>query len=93
MEKTKKSMYETLKAENKDITREDIEAYDEMLGNKDFDYVNDKIGASTMWSIIEDAIEAGDSSNEFISRLENYITLGDVDVKKKALNLYNKYVL
>lgn len=93
VEKTKRSMLETLKTENKDITKEDIEDYYNMLGDKDFDFFNEKIGASEMWGILEDATEAGDNSNEFVSRLENYITLGDVDVKKKALNLFNKYVL
>lgn len=93
IEKTKKSMYETLKAENKDITKEEIEAYYDMLGDKDFDYFNDKIGASEMWSILEDATEAGDNKNDFIKRLNNYITLGDEDVKNKALGLFNKYVL
>lgn len=93
VEQTKKSMYETLKAQNKDISKEDIEAYYEMLGNKDFEYFNDKIGASTMWSIIEDAIEMGDTKKEFLDRLNNYITLNDVDIREKAIRLYNKYVL
>lgn len=93
VELTKKSMYETLKAQNKDISKEDIEAYYEMLGNKDFEYFNDKIGASTMWSIIEDAIEMGDTKKGFLDRLNNYITLNDVDIRDKAISLYNKYIL
>lgn len=93
VEQTKKSMYETLKSQGKDISKEDIEAYYEMLGNKDFDYFNDKIGASTMWSIIEDAIEYGDTKKGFLDRLNNYITLNDVDIREKALSLYNKYIL
>ena len=93
VEETKKSMYETLKAQNKDISKEDIENYYEMLGNKDFEYFNDKIGASTMWSIIEDAIEMGDTKKGFLDRLNNYITLNDVDIREKAISLYNKYIL
>ena len=92
-EQTKKSMYETLKAQGKDITKEDIESYYEMLGNKDFDYFNDKIGASTMWSIIEDTTEYGDTKKGFLDRLNNYITLNDVDIREKAISLYNKYIL
>ena len=93
VEQTKKSMYETLKAQGKDISKEDIENYYEMLGNDDFDYFNEKIGASTMWSIIEDAIEYGDTKKRFLDRLNNYITLNDVDIREKAIRLYNKYVL
>lgn len=93
VEQTKKSMYETLKTQGKDITKEDIEKYYEMLGNKDFDYFNDKIGASNMWSIIEDAIDADDTQNSFLKRLNNFITLNDVDIRSKAISLYNKYIL
>lgn len=93
MEKTKKSMYETLKARDKNITKEDIETYYNMLGDKDFDYFNDKIGASTMWALIEDSIEKEENQDEFLKRLNNYITLNDEDVKAKAMRLYEKYVL
>lgn len=90
---TKKSMYKTLHLKDDEISKEDIENYYEMLGNDDFDYFNDKIGASTMWSIIEDAIEIGDTKKRFLDRLNNYITLNDVDIREKAIRLYNKYVL
>lgn len=93
MEKTKKSMYETLKTQGKEVTKEDIEAYYEMLGNKDFDYFNEKIGASAMWSIIEDAINYEDTEKGFLSRLNNYLTLNDVDIQVKAKRLYEKYVI
>lgn len=93
-EQTKKTMYETLKiAPDSKISKEDVETYYEMLGNNDFDYFNDKIGASAMWSLMEDAKEMNLSENEFISLLNKYITINDEDVRNKAIRLYNKYVI
>ena len=92
-EKTKKSMYETLKIKNREITKQDIEDYYDMLGDKDFDYFNEKIGASTMWSILEEAVEYDDNSNQFVKRLNNFITLEDEDIRNKALRLWEKYVI
>ena len=89
---TKKSMFQTLKIKNDDLTMEDIESYYEMLGDKDFDTFNDKIGASEMWAIIDESIDAGDNQNAFLKRLSSHITLNDVDLRKKAINLFNKYV-
>lgn len=89
---TKKSMFKTLKLKNDNLTMEDIESYYEMLGDKDFDAFNDKIGASEMWAIIDESIDAGDNKSAFLKRLSSHITLNDVDLRKKAINLFNKYV-
>lgn len=89
---TKKSMYKTLKIKNDNLTMEDIESYYEMLGDKDFDAFNEKIGASEMWAIIDESIDAGDNQNQFLKRLSSHITLNDVDYRKKAINIFNKYV-
>lgn len=90
--KTKESMFKTLKIKDDTLTMEDIESYYEMLGDKDFESFNEKIGASEMWAIIDDAIENNDNKNQFLSRLGNLITLNDVDLRKKAINIFNKYV-
>lgn len=89
---TKKAMFKTLKIKNDNLTMEDIESYYEMLGDKDFDTFNDKIGASEMWAIIDESIDAGDNRNQFLKRLTSHITLNDVDLRKKAINIFNKYV-
>lgn len=89
---TKKSMYKTLKIKNDNLTMEDIESYYEMLGDKDFDAFNEKIGASEMWAIIDESIDAEDNQNQFLKRLSSHITLNDVDYRKKAINIFNKYV-
>lgn len=90
--KTKESMFKTLKMKDDSLTMKDIEDYYDMLGDKDFDYFNDKIGASEMWAIIDDAIEAGDDKNQFLKRMNSLISLNDSDIVKKAVNLFNKYV-
>ena len=90
--KTKKSMFKTLKLKDDKLSMSDVEDYYNMLGDKDFDYFNEKLGASEMWAVIEDSIEANDNQNEFIKRLNTLITLNDSDIKQKAINLFNKYV-
>lgn len=64
-----------------------------MFGDNDFAYFADKIGASTLQEIIYDAIKNDDSEDDFISRLELYIEINDLDIREKAIRLYNKYVL
>ena len=92
IKRTKDSMFKTLKMKEDSLTMEDIEDYYNMLGDKDFDYFNEKIGASEMWAIIDDAIEAGDDKNQFLKRMNSLISLNDSDLVKKAINLFNKYV-
>lgn len=89
---TKKAMLRTLKSENDDLTMDDIEFYYNMLGDSDFDFFADKIGSSDLWALIDDAVEQGDNQDQFLSRLGRYITLNDVDIRRKAINLFNKYV-
>lgn len=97
IEETKKatidSIKETLSEENrKRVTEEDAEFYYDMLGDDDFDYFADKIGASTLWQLIDEAIEMNDTEDSWLNRLGNYITLNDLDIRDRAIRLYNKYV-
>ena len=90
--RTKESMYKTLKTKDNKLTREDIETYYEMLGNNDFDYFNEKIGASSMWALIDESIENEDNQRQFLNRINSLISLNDEDIKKKAINLFKNYV-
>lgn len=91
---TIKSIQATLSDEKRGlVTREDAEFYYDMFGNDDFDYFAEKIGASTLWQLIDEAIENNDSEDDWISRLGRYITLNDLDVRERAIRLYNKYIL
>lgn len=91
---TIKSIQATLSDEKRGlVTREDAEFYYDMFGNDDFNYFAEKIGASTLWQLIDDAIENNDSEDDWINRLGRYITLNDLDVRERAIRLYNKYIL
>lgn len=92
IKKTKESMFRTLKMKDDNLTMEDIENYYDMLGDKDFDYYNEKFGASTMWSVIEDAIEANDDQQAFIKRMNGLLTLNDKEMTDRVIRLFNKYV-
>ena len=78
--------------EDEEFTEEDAEDFYDMFGDNDFAYFADKIGASKLQEIIYDAIKANDDEDDFLSRLELYIELNDLDIREKAIRLYNKYV-
>ena len=90
---TIKSLASTLSDEDRGkVSDEDAEFYYDMLGEDDFDYFADKIGASTLWILIDEANEQGDSQEGWLDRLSRYITLNDEDVRNRAIRLYDKYI-
>lgn len=90
---TIKSLASTLSDEDRGkVNEEDAEFYYDMLGEDDFDYFADKIGASTLWILIDEANEQGDSQEGWLDRLSRYITLNDEDVRNRAIRLYDKYI-
>jgi hypothetical protein len=80
--------------EAEEITDEDAEFFYDMFGDNDFDDLSEKIGASALQAAIEDAIEAEDSEDMFLQRLEWYggVEMQDLDLREKAIRVYNKYV-
>lgn len=90
---TIKNLAKSLGTEEEDLTDEEAEALYDMLSD---DYVTDilkYIPASDFWALIEDAKEAGDSQESFISRISDYIEFGnDVDMRNKLVMIYEKYV-
>lgn len=95
----RKTTIDSLRATfSKDVALSDIDvetAYD-MLSDNDFDYFNndERIGASTLWALIEDAIEYEQTENTFLNRLLNmYESSNDKDARLRAKRLYEKYVL
>lgn len=102
VKRTKESMYKTLSMDPKrKIEMADIEAYYDMLGDKDFAFFNteDKIGASSMWALIDTAINAKEKNEnynkeDFIKMFgTTNIDINDDDIRDKLINIYNKYVL
>lgn len=98
IEEVKNETLESLKAtfsQDKKLKDADVEAAYEMLSNKDFEFFNqeDKIGASTMWAIIEDATELDFSEETFLKRLQSIWDFSnDEDAVKKAKRIYDLYV-
>lgn len=94
-EKTIESLRATLSKDVKEMSYEDAEKFYEMFGDDDFQVIADKIGASALQACIEDAIEEGDSENDFIKRLEIYggVSMNDLDLRESAKKLYEKYVM
>ena len=94
-EKTIESLRGTLSDEVEEMSYEDAEKFYEMFGNNDFQTLADKIGSSALQACIEDAIESGDSEQDFIKRLELYggVSMNDLDMRDAARGLYEKYVL
>lgn len=105
-EETLKSLKRTLSTDKK-MTDSEVETAYEMLSDKSFDYFNkkDRIPASTLWSLIEDAVEYNDSRdlskksvynrsmNKFIKTLQDYMDSEDKDFAINAKALFDKYVL
>ena len=91
---TIESLRTTLSTDKKKLTNEEAEALYDMLGDNDFDDFTQKVGASRMWNLIEDAKDAGDNEQGFLARLERMaITLEDVNLREKARRIYEKYVI
>ena len=96
IQKVKRKQIESIRlrrsVEDKEFTEEDAEDFYDMFGDNDFAYFADKIGASKLQEIVYDAIRANDSEDNFLDRLALYIELNDLDIREKAIRLYNKYV-
>lgn len=94
-ESTKESLKSTLSNEDlEEISDSEVETMYNMLSDNDFKFLSDKVGASTAWSLIEDAKEKNDTENGWINRLNRYaFEINDVDTRNKALAIYNKYIV
>ena len=95
IQKTIESLASSLSTEDKEMSYEDASKFYEMFGEDNFSNIADKIGASALQAVIEDAIEENDSSSDFIKRIETYagLSMNDLDIRESANVLYEKYVL
>ena len=95
IQKTIESLRSSLSTEDKEMSYEDVSKFYEMFGEDNFSNIADKIGASALQAVIEDAIEENDSSTDFIKRIETYagLSMNDLDIRESANVLYEKYVL
>lgn len=90
---TIKNLAKSLGTEEEDLSNDEAETLYNMLSD---DYVSDilkYIPASDFWALIEDAKEQGDTQEDFISRISDYIDFGnDVDMRNKLIMIFEKYV-
>ena len=92
-DRVKESIKTTLNESGYDLTDEEADTFYSMLEDEDFNYFADKVGASTMWAIMDDVIEYNESDTKFANRIERYVTtINDLDTLDKVQNLYNKYI-
>lgn len=92
-ERVKESIKTTLNEEGYDLSDDEADTFYSMLEDDDFNYFADKVGASTMWAIMDDAIEYNESDTKFANRIERYVaTINDLDTLEKVKGLYDKYV-
>lgn len=98
IESTKKKTIESIRKtlnerDGAKVTDEDAKFYYELLDNNDFREYVDKIGASSMWNLIDTSIEKLDNQKDWIERLNMYaMTMNDKDMRNRAKNLYKKYI-
>ena len=93
-EKTKESLYKTLKLQDDDLSIEDIDDFYSIIGDEDAKpfLKTDVMGASALEVAITDAISYNDTEEDFINRLETFMQIADAETRAKAERLYKKYI-
>lgn len=93
-EETKESLYRTLKLQDDDLTKADIDDFYTLIGDADARpfLKTDVMGGSALQIAISDAISYNDSEEQFIERMETFINIADSELREKAKRLYGKYV-
>lgn len=92
--KTRQHLAETLgQLTDKEITNQDINDFYDLVADKDFRYLADKIGDSDVYILLNAAKERKWSEPKFIETISEYITVNNQDVRKKAERLYDKFII
>lgn len=93
-EETKESLYRTLKLQDDDLTKADIDDFYILLGDADARpfLKTDVMGGSALQIAISDAISYNDTEQHFLERMETFVNIADSELREKARRLYKKYV-
>ena len=93
-EETKESLYRTLKLQDDDLTKADIDDFYILLGDADARpfLKTDVMGGSALQIAISDAISYNDTEQQFLERMETFVNIADSELREKARRLYKKYV-
>ena len=90
IEKVKKSLSGMTDLE---LTDDDVEDFFNLTSkDNDFKYLADRMDPSKLYILMQHTKEADENGENFISMLENYMTVNNQNVRKKATRLYNKFV-
>lgn len=92
---TIKSLKITMSDEEDEKSLDEATEMYNMLDDEDFKAISElkNVGASTLWDLLDDAKERNMDQNQFIDFIEANISANDLNLREKAINLYNKYVL
>lgn len=94
MAKQQESLRQTLSTDDKELTIEESKSLYKLFDDKDYNYITKFIPESDLFVLLQDAKENKDTEEQYLKRVENYITIGeDDDLKEALLNLYNRWVL
>lgn len=76
-----------------ELTDDDVEDFFNLTSkDNDFKYLADRMDPSKLYILMQHTKEADGNDENFISMLENYMTVNNQNVRKKATRLYNKFV-
>ena len=90
IEKVKKSLSGMTDLE---LTDDDVEDFFNLTSkDNDFKYLADRMDPSKLYILMQHTKEADGTGENFISMLENYMTVNNQNVRNKATRLYNKFI-
>lgn len=78
---------------DRELTKEDLDDFYDLIENEDFQGLADKIGDSEMYVLVDEAKQRNiDNPNDFVKLLNKHMTSNTKEVRDKATRLFNKYV-
>ena len=78
---------------DRELTKEDLDDFYDLIENEDFQGLADKIGDSEMYVLVDEAKQKNISNpNDFVKLLNKHMTSNTKEVRDKATRLFNKYV-
>lgn len=89
-EQTIYSLYQTFDIEKSDLTINDYANIYDLFGEKEFSDLSNYIKSSDIIVLITDCIDNKWDEDTFVKNLESLRQNPDVDIRSKAISLYNK---
>lgn len=75
------------------MTKEDIDEFYELVNDKDFSYISDKIGDSETYVLVQNITEKNMSKEDFVKQFNQFIDgTNSLDFKTRAEKLFDKFI-